>query len=57
MSEADKLYEEELLKKVKDIENALNYYINRNKDLEMENKIYKGMYEHRVDEYIKNVKN
>ena len=57
MSEENKLYEEELLKKVKDIENALNYYINRNKDLEMENKIYKGMYEHRVDEYIKNVKN
>ena len=30
MSEADKIYHKELLKKVKEIENGLNYYINRN---------------------------
>lgn len=57
MSEADKIYHKELLKKVKEIEKGLNYYINRNQELENENKIYREMYEHRVNEYIKNVKN
>ena len=57
MSEADKIYHKELLKKVKEIEKGLNYYINRNQELEYENKIYREMYEHRVNEYIKNVKN
>lgn len=57
MSESNEIYSKELLKKVKEIENGLNYYINRNKELEIENKIYKEMYEHRVNEYIKNVKN
>lgn len=56
MSEADKIYQKELLKKIKEIENGLNYYINRNQELELENKIYREMYEHRVDEYIKKCK-
>lgn len=48
----NRLYEKELLKKVKDIENGLNYYIERNKELENENKIYKEMYRNRVKEYL-----
>lgn len=57
MSEADKLfndiYERTLLEKIKDIEFALKCYIKRNKELENENKLYREMYEHRVEEYIK----
>lgn len=56
MDNQNKIFEKELLKKVKDIENALNYYIKRNKELESENKIYKEMYEHRVNEYLKHIK-
>lgn len=56
ISETDEIYELELLKKIKDIEGALKYYINRNKELEIENKVYKEMYEHRVNEYIKKIK-
>ena len=56
MNNQNEIFEKELLKKVKDIENALNYYIKRNKELESENKIYKEMYEHRVNEYLKHIK-
>lgn len=56
MNDQNKIFEKELLKKVKDIENALNYYIKRNKELESENKIYKEMYENRVNEYLKHIK-
>lgn len=56
MNETDEIYQKELLKKVKEIENGLIYYINRNKELENENKIYKKMYEHRVDEYLNCIK-
>lgn len=50
--EENRLYEKELLKKVKDIENGLNYYIERNKELEIENEVYKEMYTNRVKEYL-----
>ena len=56
MNETDEIYQKELLKKVKEIENGLIYYINRNKELENENKIYKKMYEHRVNEYLEYIK-
>lgn len=56
MNETDEIYQKELLKKVKEIENGLIYYINRNKELENENKIYKEMYENRVNEYLKHIK-
>ena len=47
------IYERTLLEKVKDIEFALKYYIKRNRELENENKLYKEMYENRVNEYLK----
>lgn len=47
------IYERTLLEKIKDIEFALKCYIKRNKELENENKLYREMYEHRVEEYIK----
>lgn len=47
------IYERILLEKIKDIELALKCYIKRNKELENENKLYREMYEHRVEEYIK----
>lgn len=56
MNNQNEIFEKELLKKVKDIENALNYYIKRNKELESENKIYKEMYENRVNEYLKHIR-
>ena len=56
MNKTDEIYQKELLKKVKEIENGLIYYINRNKELENENKIYKKMYEHRVNEYLEYIK-
>ena len=56
MNETDEIYQKELLKKVKEIENGLIYYINRNKELENENKKNKKMYEHRVNEYLEYIK-
>lgn len=47
------IYERILLEKIKDIELALKYYIKRNRELESENKLYKEMYENRVNEYLK----
>ncbi len=45
-------YEKEILKKIKDIETAFKYYINKNKELESELDYYKNAYENRVDEFI-----
>lgn len=56
MSNEKNDYENEIMKKCKDIEDALKYYIDRNKELENENKIYKKMYEHRVNEYLEYIK-
>lgn len=47
------IYERTILEKIKDIEFALKYYIKRNRELENENKLYKEMYENRVNEYLK----
>ena len=47
------MYERTILEKIKDIEFALKYYIKRNRELESENKLYKEMYENRVNEYLK----
>lgn len=46
------VYEKELLKKIKDIEIALKYYISKNKELENDLEYYKNAYENRVDEFI-----
>lgn len=46
-------YAKELIKKVKEIEIGLNYYIERSQQLENELSQYKIMYENRVEEYLK----
>lgn len=46
-------YAKELIKKVKEIEIGLNYYIERSQQLENELNQYKIMYENRVEEYLK----
>lgn len=46
-------YAKELIKKVKEIEIGLNYYIERSQQLENEFNQYKTMYENRVEEYLK----
>lgn len=46
-------YAKELIKKVKEIEIGLNYYIERSQQLENELNQYKAMYENRVEEYLK----
>ncbi len=60
MNEDEKLekniYANTLLQKVKDIEAGLKYYIEKSESLENELSLYKDMYEHRVDEFIKNTK-
>ncbi|WP_405317573.1 hypothetical protein [Faecalibacillus faecis] len=45
-------YEKEILKNIKDIEIALRYYIDKNKELESGLEYYKNAYENRVDEFI-----
>lgn len=45
-------YEKEILNKIKDIEIALRYYIDKNKELETDLKYYKNAYENRIDEFI-----
>ena len=46
-------YAKELIKKVKEIEMGLNYYIKHSQQLEKELKQYESMYENRVEEYFK----
>ena len=46
-------YAKILLQKVKDIETGLKYYIKKTEHLEHESNLYKDMYEHRVDEFMK----
>ena len=46
-------YAKELIKKVKELENGLNYYIKHSQQLENELNQYKIMYENRVEEYLK----
>ena len=46
-------YAKEIIKKVKEIEIGLNYYIERSQKLENEINQYKIMYENRVEEYLK----
>ena len=46
-------YEKAILNKIKDIEIALRYYIDKNKELESGLEYYKNAYENRVDEFIK----
>lgn len=46
-------YAKELMKKVKEIEIGLDYYIKHSQQLENELKQYKSMYENRVEEYFK----
>ena len=48
-------YEKEILKRIKDIEIALRYYIDKNKELKNELNYYKNAYENRVDECLKEV--
>lgn len=50
---AENKYAKELIKKVKEIEIGLNYYIERSQQLENELNQYKIMYENRVEEYLK----
>lgn len=50
---AENKYAKELIKKVKEIEIGLNYYIDRSQQLENELSQYKIMYENRVEEYLK----
>lgn len=45
-------YEKEILNKIKDIEIALRYYIDKNKELETDLEYYKNAYENRIDEFI-----
>lgn len=47
------IYAKELIKKVKEIEIGLNYYIKHSQQLENELNQYKIMYENRVEEYLK----
>lgn len=47
-------YEKEILNRIKDIEIALRYYIDKNKELETELDYYKNAYENRVNEYLEN---
>lgn len=47
------IYAKELIKKVKEIETGLNYYIKHSQQLENELNLYKIMYENRVEEYLK----
>ena len=47
------IYIKTLLQKVKDIEIGLKYYIEKSETLENELNLYKDMYQHRVDEFIK----
>lgn len=49
----DSKYRNELLEKIKDIENGLRYYIQKNAELETELNYYKDAYENRVNEYLK----
>ena len=46
-------YAKELIKKVKEIEIGLDYYIKHSQRLENELKQYESMYENRVEEYFK----
>lgn len=46
-------YAKELIKKVKEVEIGLDYYIKHSKQLENELKQYESMYENRVEEYFK----
>ena len=50
-------YEKEILNNIKDIEIALRYYIDKNKELESGLEYYKNAYENRVDEFIQRNKN
>ena len=52
----ENIYAKKLLQKVKDIETGLNYYIEKSERLEHELNLYKDMYQHRVDEFIKKEK-
>ena len=47
------IYAKKLIKKVKEIETGLNYYIKHSQQLENELNLYKIMYENRVEEYLK----
>lgn len=49
----DDEYAKELIKKVKEIEKGLGYYIKYSQQLENELNQYKIMYENRVEEYLK----
>ena len=53
MSELDEKYERELLKHLHDVDMALRYYINENRQLRNELDYYKNAYENRVNEYLK----
>lgn len=46
-------YAKELIKKLKEIEIGLDYYIKHSQRLENELKLYESMYENRVEEYLK----
>jgi hypothetical protein len=46
-------YAKELIKKVKELEIGLDYYIKHSQQLENELNQYKLMYENRVEEYLK----
>ena len=46
-------YAKELIKKVKEVEIGLDYYIKHSQQLENELNQYKIMYENRVEEYLK----
>lgn len=50
---AEDEYAKKLIKKVKEIEIGLNYYIKHSQQLEKELNQYKIMYENRVEEYLK----
>lgn len=49
----DDEYAKELIKKVKELEKGLDYYIKHSQQLENELNQYKIMYENRVEEYLK----
>lgn len=50
-------YAKELLNKVNELKNGLEYYIDRTHLLENELDSYKIMYENRIEEYLKLIKN
>lgn len=52
-SDKNDAYENNIFKKIKEIEASLYYYIEKNKILELENKILREAYENRVNEEIK----